>query len=158
QRTPGLPPRWRGAAAETRWQTEGGGFARAAHASEGAEWDWLEYQHWACTADERQRGKRAAIRDKDSYNQGGTGRRLNAPADVLLTCRLLATGEGALAFAATAGSQRFAVVIEPARRVVVQADGQTVLELPVRLHFDRGATELEFGLCDRQALLVASGR
>ena len=157
-----LPPRWRGPSDDTKWQPSGNGWQRPAldddSAGGPADWDWLEYQHWACTADERLRGKPTAVRDNDSYNQGETRRPLNAVPDVLLTCRLQATSEGELAFAAADGKQRFAVIIEPAKRVSVQADGKQLLELPINFDFSRDSLEIEFGLCDQQILLAVQGR
>jgi len=157
RKTAGLPPRWRGAGDQSKWQADGGGFTRAGQADAMGAIDWLEYQHWPCTADPRLRGVPTAIRDNDSYNQGETRRPLNAVSDVLLTCRVRAVGEGDLVLAATDGEQRFEMTIER-RRVVVRCGGQTLLEFPAQLNVLRGWSEIEFGLCDQQVLLAIQGR
>jgi hypothetical protein len=158
RKTDSLPPRWRGASDETKWQGEGTRFTRARQPDAAGTVDWLEYQHWPCTADSRLRGVPTAIRDNDSYNQGETRRPLNAVSDVLLTCRVRASGEGELVLAATDGEQRFEITIEPGRRILVSSGGQMLLERPLKLDVSRRGIDVEFGLCDQQVLLAVGGR
>jgi signal peptidase S26 family len=156
--TPRLPPRWRPAKDDSRWKAIDGGFQIEPTVAEPGGFDWLEYEHWPCTADAHLRGTAAPITDNDSYNQGETRRPLNVVSDMVLSCQLSATGTGQVAFAATDGEQRFEAQVEPGKRVRLVLGSQTLVDLPLGLHLSRRAAEIEFGLCDRQVLLSASGR
>ena len=157
QHTRDLPPRWRAATDDSHWQPDGTGF-RASAASEGDGWDWLQYEHWAGTANPRLRGIATSIRDNDPYNQGETRRELNAVRDVLLSCRVQTEGPGQLAFAAVDGEQRFEILIEPATRIILRANGRLLAERPLKLSFTSAGHDVEFGLCDQQVLLSIAGR
>jgi signal peptidase S26 family len=156
-KTRGLPPRWRTAAATSRWNADGAGFHVAPTASNSPT-DWLEYEHWACTADTRLRGVAAPITDNDGYNQGEMRRPLNSVSDVVLSCRLRASGTGQIVFAAINGDQRFEVEIEPRKRLRLRCQGQMLVDRSFPLDPSRRPVEIEFGLCDQQVLLSADGR
>jgi hypothetical protein len=104
------------------------------------------------------RGVASPVTDNDAYNQGETRRALNEVHDVLVTCRLRATGDGRLFFAAVDGNERFEMEVEPRKRVILKLRGQTLLERPLTLGISRHAIELEFGLFDQQVLLAVGGR
>jgi hypothetical protein len=157
QKTKDLPPRWRGATDDSLWQTAGVGF-RLSGADGRDGWDWLQYEHWACTAYPRLRGIPSPIRDNDPYNQGETRRELNAVSDVLLSCRVQTEGTGQLAFAAVDGEQRFELLIEPAARIILRVNGRPLEERPLKLTPLRSGADIEFGLCDQQVLLSVAGR
>ena len=157
QQTKDLPRRWRAATDDSHWQADGTGF-RSSAAAEGDGWDWLQYEHWACTANSQLRGSSTSIRDNDSYNQGETRRELNAVRDVLLSCRVQTEGPGQFAFAAVDGDQRFEILIEPATRIVLRVNGQQLAERPLNLSFTSGGRDVEFGLCDQQVLLSIADR
>lgn len=156
QKSLDLPPRWRPTVANSHWKAEGAGFRFDAAGADGIE--WLEYQHWACTANMKLRGVASPVTDNDAYNQGELRRLLNPVADVTLSCRLRITGKGRLMFAARDGDQQFEVEIEPAKRVVVRTAGQTLLERPLTMNLSRHEIEIEFGLCDQQVILALEGR
>jgi len=158
QTTENLPHRWRGTSNASHWQASGTGFRLASLPSGGDRLDWLEYHHWACTANPRLRGVATCIRDNDPYNQGETRRGLNSVSDVLLSCRVRAEGRGQLAFVAVDGNRRFEVFIEPQKRIILKADDRVVLDQPLKLDLSRGKSEIEFGLCDRQVLFCTAGR
>jgi hypothetical protein len=120
--------------------------------------DWLQYEHWPCTADPRSRGVASPVLDNDTFNQGETQRSLNAVRDVLVSCRLRATGPGRLSLVAVDGQQRFEIYIQPQGRVVLRRGGETAVDLPATADFARRAHDIEFGLCDQQVLLAVGGR
>jgi len=78
--------------------------------------------------------------------------------DVVLSCRLKASGAGRLKFAAIDGDQRFEVEFEPRKRIKLHSQGRTLLDRPTALDLSAGRTAIEFGLCDQQVFLVANGR
>jgi hypothetical protein len=158
QRTTGLPPRWRSASATLRWKADGSAFRTEPSAANSDTCDWLEYEHWPCTADTRTRGVASPITDNDPYNQGETRRPLNAVSDVLFTCRMRATSAESFVLAAIDGGQRFEAEIAPGRRFILRSGGQTLLDQPLTANFSRRPVEIEFGLFDQQVLLAAEGR
>jgi hypothetical protein len=82
------------------------------------------------------------VRDNDSYNQGPGPRELNAVPDILLTCHVRCRGNGELRFVARDGEQQFEV---------------DALSLKINTRSAAGS-QIEFGLCDQQLLLVVDGR
>jgi hypothetical protein len=157
QRTRGLPPRWKPAAGESGWHAAASGFRIDSAARPGDDIDWLQYQHWPCTANPTLRGALAPVRDNDSYNQGGPARELAAVPDVVLSCRLKTSGTGQLAFAAIDGAARFEVLIESGERVILQRGGQTLIERELDRNITRHDVHVEFGLCDQQVMLAING-
>jgi signal peptidase I len=158
QRTAGLPPRWRGAAG-TKWRAAATGFEISPGQPAAAELDWLEYQHWDCTGNPLVgRASPAPIRDLDPFNQGESRRALNPVPDVLLTCRIEASGEGQLVLAAALGDLRLEVIIEPGRRLIVRSGGVVQEDRTLAAGSFGRATDVQFGLCDQQLLLVAEGQ
>jgi signal peptidase I len=157
-KTSGLPARWRGVDHATRWKSVGTGFRIDSPAAASDGYDWLEYEHWPCTANSRLRGAASPVSDNDGYNQGETHRPLNAVSDVLLTCRLRTEGSGRFAFAVVDGDQRFEVEMEPQQRVVLRSNNQILVDRPLKTNFSRQPVEIEFGLCDQQVLLAVGGR
>jgi hypothetical protein len=158
RKSPDLPPRWRPAHSTSRWQHERNGFRIEPSSAATETCDWLQYEHWPCTADPRSRGVASPILDNDAFNQGETRRSLNAVRDVLLTCRLQAIGAGRLSLAAVDGEQRFEVDLQPNGRVALRSGGQTLVDLPLKADFVGRPVEIEFGLCDAQLLLAIGGR
>ncbi|MFT3920979.1 MAG: hypothetical protein QM778_00445 [Myxococcales bacterium] len=86
--TAGLPSRWKPRDGNARWQFAATGVQIEPATAPSTGFDWLEYEHWPCTAEVRSRGVNSPITDNDSYNQAETHRALNAVHDVLLTCQL----------------------------------------------------------------------
>jgi hypothetical protein len=121
------------------------------------DFDWLEYHHWLCTAVPAGRTRDAVVRDNDPYNLEGA-RELNDVRDLLLTCRVIAEGEGRFALRVQAGDDRFQAVFQPGDTLALERNGQLLSERPLPRGFARRGVDLEFGLCDRQVLLVAEGR
>ncbi|HEY2413035.1 MAG TPA: S26 family signal peptidase [Pirellulaceae bacterium] len=158
QKTTGLPPRWRPVNEHSSWQESPTGFRNAATAAGNDSYDWLQYENWQNTADQRSRGYAISIQDNDSYNQGETHRPLNAVTDVLFSSRLRAVGTGKLALAAVDNHDRLEVEIEPQKRAVLRFGQQTLVERKLTTNFSRRYVRLEFGLCDQQLLLVIDGR
>ena len=158
QKTAGLPPRWRPASEHSGWKRSGTGFHVEPPDTAAESIDWLEYEHWPATADSRLRGVGSPITDNDSYNQGELHRTLNTVSDVMLSCRVRASGTGGLVLAAVDGQRRFEAEIDPRKRVVLRSAGQTLIERPLSLDFSRRAIDIEFGLVDQQVLLVANGQ
>lgn len=152
-----LPSRWRPSNEKSFWQPTAGGF-RATLTANDATIDWLQYEHWKCTADSRTRGLASPITDNDSYNQGETRRPLNTVTDVFLTFRLRASGSGQLVLAATAKDQRFELTIEPQQQATLRQGGQILIQKRLPTNFSRRFVSFEFGLCDQQVLLVIDGR
>jgi signal peptidase I len=158
QMAAGLPPRWQGAAGR-KWQAVATGFEINSSQPASAELDWLEYQHWDCTGNPLVgRAAAAPIRDLDPFNQGETSRALNPVSDVLLTCRIEASGAGQLGLAATDGGLRLEVMIEPGQRLSVRSNGVARESRTLAAGSFSRATEVQFGLCDQQLLLVAEGQ
>jgi type IV secretory pathway protease TraF len=158
QTAAGLPPRWRGTAG-TKWRAVATGFEVNSSQPASAELDWLEYQHWDCTGNPLVgRAVPAPIRDLDSFNQGENSRALNPVPDVLLTCRVDASGAGQLGLAAIDGELRLEVIIEPGQRLSVRSGGVVVESRTLAAGSFGRATEVQFGLCDQQLLLVAEGQ
>jgi hypothetical protein len=158
RKTSGLPPRWRGASENSHWNEAGTGFRIEPSVAAVTTYDWLQYEHWPCTADQRLRGVGTPIMDNDSYNQGETNRPLNAVSDAMLSCRLRAVGTGRFALAASDGDVQFEVEIEPRKRVVLRSRGQRLVDRLLSTDFSRRAIKVEFGLCDQQVLLAIGGR
>jgi Signal peptidase, peptidase S26 len=160
QKTTSLAPRWRAASGDSRWRSVGRTGMRIDQTAEpGGPLDWLQYHHWHCTANPLlPRDQDCPILDNDSYNQGETRRPLNPVSDVLLSCRLRAKGKGRLGIAVSDGGERWEIVIEPRRWVVVNRGDQKVLERPLEMNLSRREIDVEFGLCDQQVLLVVEGR
>jgi hypothetical protein len=152
--SPALPPRWRGTSDKSRWKSSGTGFQIAAAAADDDEFDWLEYQHWPCTADQRLRGVLAPVRDNDSYNQGTGPRELNSVRDVSLSCHLSISGAGQLALAAMDGTERVIVTIEPGKRIVTRIGDRTLMDRSLQANLKRHEVQVDFGLCDQQVLLA----
>lgn len=156
RQTADLPPRWQ--SASSNWQVSGGGYVHQADAGSGG-LDWLAYQHWSCTGHPlRPRAAATPPEDLDGFNQGQTSRPLNRVSDVLLTCRVKLSGEGALAFAATDGDQRLEAILEPGGRLIVRSGGLTLHERSLPAGRFARAADVQFGLCDKQVLLAIEGR
>jgi hypothetical protein len=155
QKTPDLPPRWQAANSPSKWEGQGHTFEITATADD---FDWLEYHHWRCTESSAPRTQAVPILDNDSFNQN-LSRQLNPVTDVLLSCRVKATGDGPLALAVIDGSERFEVHIEPkAQRVALLQNGRRILQQPLGINLSRHESSIEFGLCDQQVLLAVAGR
>ena len=137
--TQGLPPRWQPATPDSRWQRQGLAY-QAAPSLPGKEdetLDWIEYHHWHGTASSAPRTQVVPILDNDSFNQN-LSRQLNLVTDVLLTCRVQATGAGELALVAMDGNQRFQIRIQPdRRRVALDKNGHEILEQSLGASFVR---------------------
>ena len=151
-----LPPRWRSTQEASNWTSHGSLFRHASPNATQAEPDWLEYQHWPCTADATLRGTVAPIRDNDSYNQGPGPRELNAVSDLLLACRVRCSGSGELFFAATDGDQRFEASFQ-SHLNGKNGDRSGELQFPLSALSPAGS-HIEFGLCDQQLLVAVDGR
>src|SRR5207248_11535799 len=54
-------PRWRPQPDNANWQAQGTGFRLEQKPGERGSWEWLEYEHWSCTADPRRRGVAAPV-------------------------------------------------------------------------------------------------
>jgi hypothetical protein len=154
-KTKGLPARWRPLERQSGWRTAGGEF-RIQRSAKSDTIDWIAYQHWACNGHPQQpRAAPSSVYDYDSYNQG-ENRALNRVTDVLATCRVQSAGT--VAFAVHAGGERFQVLVEPARSIVVERGNERLADLPLATHPFYFVADVLFGLCDRQLLLVADGR
>jgi len=156
--TTGLPPRWRPMNEPSSWQESPTGFHNASASTSTDSYDWLQYEHWQNTADPRGRGISARITDNDSYNQGETHRQLYTVTDVLFSCHLRAFGTGKFALAAVDGRDRIEVEIEPQKRAVLRLGEQTLVDRKLPTNFSRRHIPVEFGLCDKQVLLIIDGR
>jgi type IV secretory pathway protease TraF len=156
KKTTGLPARWRPERTGSGWQTLEKSFHFEAAA--GGEIDWLRYHHWRSSQSAAPRTKAVPILDNDSYNQN-LSRQMNDVIDVMLTCRVEATGEGQLALLAIDGSQRFEATLDTAaRRILLTADGASLVERPLPANFTGRPAAIEFGLCDEQVILAIDGR
>ena len=152
-----LPTRWRALKKTPTGKRRAAAFSYIQGSLPSAALDWLEYQHWPCTADPSLRGIVSPVRDNDSYNQGPGPRELNAVPDVLLSCRVRCTEDGELRFVARDGEQQFGVVFEPAD-VSARNDGKRdALSLSINT-LSAAGSQIEFGLCDQQLLLAIDGR
>lgn len=169
RKTAGLPPRWQPASPSSRWKAQGtrirfappaGSVPPTAPQAGRSGFDWLEYVHWPCTARPWQRTVRSPVLDSDSTNPSAAPRPLNVVPDVLCTCRLRVQGSGQLALAAEDGPQRLVLILEPGRRVVLQAGEapEVLLERPLDIRFRHNPLDIEFGLVDQQVLLAVEGR
>lgn len=151
-----LPPRWRSTQEASTWTSNGSVFHHASPSATQADPDWLEYQHWPCTADATLRGTVAPVRDNDSYNQGPGPRELNAVSDLLLACRVRCSGSGELLFAASDGDERFEVSFQS--HLNDQSHNLSdELRFPLNALSPAGSL-IEFGLCDQQLLVAVDGR
>lgn len=155
QKTPDLPPRWQAANSPSKWERQGRLLAITAT---GENFDWLEYHHWRCTESSAPRTQAVPILDNDSFNQN-LSRQLNPVTDVLLTCRVQATGAGQLALVVMDGNERFEIRIEPiGKRIKLLQNDREISEQPLGVNLSRHLTTVEFGLCDQQVLLAVAGR
>jgi type IV secretory pathway protease TraF len=157
QKTKDLPPRWRRTQTDSRWRSQGDGF-RLEALEDAGECDWLEYDHWPCTANPRLRGVACPITDNDSCNQGDLHRPLNVVIDVILSCRLQAAREGRAVLAAVDGDQRFELLILPTAPSVLLLDGKQFLVVPIDLSRFANGAQVEFGLCDEQVFLILDSK
>jgi hypothetical protein len=152
----GLSDRWSSARPGTDWHPAMFGYWNT-HPPE-KEFDWLEYQHWACVASPRPRTKPSPVLDNDAFNQG-LSREQHAVPDVQLSCRMRALGKGKFALAAVDGVQRFEAEFDPGeKKVRLRAKGVEVAEEDLAVRFDRRPVQFDFGLCDGQVLLTVAGR
>ena len=158
QETTGLPSRWRPAIVNSHWRPTAQGFAIEATPASQHQPDWLEYENWKCTADASSRGKASPVLDNDYFNQGDTNRPLNAVHDVLLSCRVLARGDGAILLAALDGNQRFEIEILPKKQVVLRYGLERHVNVPLKTDFSIRPVSIDFGLCDCQVLVALDGR
>jgi signal peptidase I len=155
QKTTGLPARWHEVGDNSKWRPAQSGFQIEAGGRTDA-CDWLEYEHWPCTANPHLRGTASPVTDNDAYNQGELHRPLNAVRDVSLSCQLQAEATGRVVLAVVDGAQRFELLLLPTNPSVLLLDGRQLFVVPIDLsHFARGA-HIEFGLCDQQVLLAVN--
>jgi hypothetical protein len=155
-KTRGLADRWHSTRAGTDWHPSMLGYWNDRPPEN--EFDWLEYQHWACVASPRPRTKPSPILDNDWFNQG-LSREQHVVPDVQLSCRLWAKGEGKFALAAVDGVQRFVAEFAPReKKVRLLEDGLEAAEEDLGVKFDRRPVQFDFGLCDGQVLLTVAGR
>ena len=157
-KTAGFRQRWRPIESASGWKPTGGGFRIEPSIADRSRFDWLEYEHWACTANEQARGVAAPITDNDPYNQGETRRRQSGQRrdDYLPTADM-----GSRAARASRHRWRSAVrdsKLSRAGGLSLDSAGQTLVERPLTTEFSRHAVDLEFGLLDQQVLLLADGR
>jgi hypothetical protein len=152
----GLPDRWRSTRAGTDWHPAMFGYWNTQPPEN--EFDWLEYQHWACVASPRPRTKPSPILDNDSFNQG-LSREQHAVPDVQLSCRMRALGKGKFTLAAVDGVKRFETEFNPGeKKVRLLIDGVEAADEDFAVKFDRRPVQFDFGLCDGQVLLTVAGR
>jgi signal peptidase I len=168
QQSKELLPRWRATGKNTRWKPleienwDGprlhAGFRIDTLAERPEEYDWLEYEHRACTGNSRMRSVVSPIMDFDSFNQGEVHRPLNVVRDVSVAFRIRSTGEGRLALKAIEGERVFKVEIEPGLRMKARLDNETLFmgTVPSNRFRVSQAHEIEFGFCDQQAFLVVN--
>jgi hypothetical protein len=152
-----LPPRWHGRNRESAWRTAGGGLEFKPTAASGDRFDWLEYEHWPGTFDERSRTAPSPITDNDTYNQGETRRALNAVSDVMVSGRLQCDPGGKIALAVVDGTQRFELEITPGKRVSLRNGDRELLTRSLSTNFKQGQ-RIEFGAVDQQVFFSLSGR
>jgi Signal peptidase, peptidase S26 len=158
RKTAGLPPRWQPTGISSGWKASGAGFRIEPSKPYDNSVDWLAYVHWPCTADTRLRGAQSPVMDNDSYNQGELRRTLSSVSDVMLSCRVRASGESHIMFAAVDGLLRFEAVIESGKQVVLLSRDETVFKRTLATDFTQRPTDVEFGLVDQQVLLVVNGQ
>lgn len=155
----GLPPRFQGDAAESRWQRDGERFVftpddGSSIGSVPAQVDWLSYRHWRRLRGFPDRTEEVPINDDCGYNQSQS-RLLNYVGDVGLRCLLRCHGAGDLWLSTTDGRDRLRVRIVPASGLVeLWRDEQVVSRAELGHPLAADWARLELLLFDRQ-LLVA---
>lgn len=157
-KTAGLPARWRGEAADTKWRATDEGYACDAPQTM-SDFDWLEYHHWHCMASQLPRTHEIPVLDNDSYNQGAArGFILQDVTDLYLSCRIEAHGAGSFALRIHDGREWLQVEIWPERgeAVLTRAENELTLVRFRGSQFKRGAL-VDFAYCDQQALLAVGG-
>jgi len=157
QKTKDLPPRWRRNSEYSHWKATDDGF-EIQPGSGGDDCDWLEYEHWACTANPHSRGMVSPVTDNDGYNQGELHRSLNTVRDIMLSCCLQATGSGHVVLAAADGDQRFELLLLPSAPSVLLRNSTQFAIVPIDLGRFAGGAQVEFGLCDEQVFFILEGK
>lgn len=157
-KTGGLPARWRGESAETRWRTTPEGYAGDAARADG-ELDWLAYHQWPCMASHLPRTQEVPVFDNDSYNQGAArGTLLQDVQDLFLSCLVTTSGRGSLALRLHDGREWLHVEMWPDQgQAVLRRGANELARARLAAHSFWRSTRVEFAHCDGRALLAIGG-
>ncbi len=110
---------------------------------------WLEYQHWHCSASPAPRTAPAKIRDNDSYNQA-KGHELYPVRDLLLRCRVKAkTGDVHVTLRDPPHILTVELKLDERRCCVLKNDSPVGVDM---LPKSSGEFQLEAALCDGRFL------
>ncbi|OHB81732.1 MAG: hypothetical protein A2W31_07100 [Planctomycetes bacterium RBG_16_64_10] len=143
-------PRWQPDTDRSGWQRQEDGFRhRSAKSGSGppAAVDWLRYHHPTGTP----------VRDVVGYDQGQT-RRLHGVTDLMLTCRVAATGHGLLLLAATDGRTRLELhVPNDGGSICLLSGSRPIAWAPIEVGTFSTERFLEWSLFDAQVLLAIDG-
>lgn len=161
------PPRWLGDGAASGWQEKDGRFVHAGasvHQNKSGgphSFDWLTYRHWRRRAGESAGVEEAPIDDYYAYNSASPRSTIdsNDVTDLLLECRLKATGSGRLAFFATDGREQFRVEVDLVERTArLWHQERLVGTERIATPLLNATIEIDLALCDRQLLFAIDGQ
>ena len=149
-----LPHRW-SAPAGSRWTSSANGW-QCPPGLPGI--DWLTYVHWRRSAGNPPTIAESPVFDEDGYNQT-VSRQLNPVTDLMLICRLSATGHGTLRLKARDGREEFQIALDVGSgAIAVARGGRTVETVQAGAGLLDRPTELLLSLIDRQIIVAIGGR
>ena len=164
-----LPPRWRTDEDASPWQADGGGFVHPQRAAiddngngdraDSPRIDWLTYHHQRRLPGVPDAAEESPVVDLCGYNQTRPVLTRYAVHDLLLSCRVKATGGGGVFFRARDGQDEFVAVLDPGRQLAqLHRGGQQVLTWHGDLSGLVAGALVEVSLVDRQFLLALDGQ
>ncbi len=159
-RTAGLPARWHGAKADSRWHATPTGYRHdASSRAPTPAIDWLEYTQWACwtnPAPPIARTGPAPIVDHYAYNQNVSRNGLHPVGDIMLRCKMTLRGIGRVVLRADDGTDRFQLELDyPEPRCRLRQNGRVVWR--GRHTGYRQPWSIEFAVCDQRVLAAING-
>ncbi|HEV3416617.1 MAG TPA: signal peptidase I [Pirellulales bacterium] len=149
-----LPNRW-SAEPDSGWEMIDGGW----HCnSRVPSLNWLNYVHWRRTPGGPTTIEESPIRDEDGYNQT-TSRKLNQVTDLMLVCRLSASGKGELLLKARDSREEFQVSVQPSTGTIALArNGREVQSVQAAAGMLDQPTELVLSIIDQQVVVAIGGQ
>jgi signal peptidase I len=149
-----LPNRW-SAEPDSGWQMVDAGWQCK---SQGPSLDWLNYVHWRRTPGAPTTIEESPIRDEDGYNQT-TSRKLNDVTDLMLVCRLSASGKGKLLLKARDGREELQISVRPSTGAIALArNGREVQSVQAAAGVLDRPTEVVLSLVDQQVVVAVGGQ
>lgn len=121
--------------------------------------DWLTYHHQRRVAGVPHATEETPLVDAYGYNQTRPVLAQYAIHDVLLSCRIKASGGGVVAFRACDGDDTFIALLDPSRKQAqLHRFGQRMLLWELELSALTAGALVEVSLIDRQFLLAIDGQ